>query len=428
MQYQNERLKSKENLEKRKKDMWWSWVTPPTLIWKTTELIISAKQYDKILADLLNKTRQLEENIRYNIEKIASLKRSREETGAQSSELAMQMHLIEMQISEVINEINVATAVLGIWERLQRLYEIAVVSIENSFTVEKLRDCFEAVIELGKQLDVADETVVVGKTSIISGMLYRGNALYLGQVLKKGEYLASLNKRFVAVLKRDGTFAVANGEKEIWYTAVKGDKVVFGEDGLVKLDTWNTKRGGASILIMQDDGNLVTYNSAGQPLWATDTWTYATIDAGAYNIPLTKYSGTYKIMGQNNMCFDVFGGRISNAAILQLYPAHENDNQKFNIEPLSNGAHKITVVCGGKALDIRGGSKDCYADLIQYTPHNGPNQQFWIVPCKDDYVKIIPVHSGKPIDVAGGNFAKNAKLQQNDENGTQTQMFKLINA
>jgi predicted nucleic acid-binding Zn-ribbon protein len=360
--------------------------------------------------------------------KMAELKKKMSDLSAKdfkSSDLAKEISLIQQKLSENIRKIIDMNADICTWGTLEVLFNEAADSLKSAISAARIINAFMLIIEVSTEYKKAVEAAKA-ITGLTDGLQYRGNVLYPGQHLNKGEYLASLNKHFVAVLKNDGTFVVSDGKNVLWKAPGAGDELKF-ENGVVSLNGWRTKRDGASVLIMQDNGNLVTYNDGFEPLWATDTWAFGAVDNGVYNIPLKTYWGKYKIVSQNNLCLDVTDGSVDNNTELRIRNDSGVDSQKFIIEPLPSGYHRITAVHSGKSLGIRGGSLDNTANLVQLDYCCGSNQHFWILPCaKQDCVKIVAVHSGMPIDVAGADFSNNTRLQQYFENGTPAQIFKLV--
>ncbi len=87
----------------------------------------------------------------------------------------------------------------------------------------------------------------------IENTYYGKNKLETYERLKKGQYLRSADKKYVAVLQNDGNF------------------VVYGPGYNV---LWSSKTSSTmeESLIMQDDGNLVLYDQSGDPLWDSNTF------------------------------------------------------------------------------------------------------------------------------------------------------------
>jgi hypothetical protein len=87
-------------------------------------------------------------------------------------------------------------------------------------------------------------------------MGYRGSYLTAGQSLAAGDYLASPNMQYCAVLQDDGNFALYWGRLP---DMLIGAMWVSDTDGL-----------GEQSLAVQNDGNLVLYRD-GKPVWASNT-------------------------------------------------------------------------------------------------------------------------------------------------------------
>ena len=76
---------------------------------------------------------------------------------------------------------------------------------------------------------------------------------------------------------------------------------------------------------------------------------------------------------------DVTGGSTDDGAVIQQWPWHGGDNQRFFIEPLGDGYVRVVAKHSGKVLDVTGGSADNGALIIQWPWHGGNNQR-WLVP------------------------------------------------
>jgi cell wall-associated NlpC family hydrolase len=101
-----------------------------------------------------------------------------------------------------------------------------------------------------------------------------------GQSLTAGQELESANGRYFAVMQADGNFLVNDGTKAIWSTSTSGHPgtaVQLQTDGhLLMRDkaghvVWGrgTYPSHADTLTMQNDGNLVLYNSDPIALWSS---------------------------------------------------------------------------------------------------------------------------------------------------------------
>jgi hypothetical protein len=97
------------------------------------------------------------------------------------------------------------------------------------------------------------------------------------QMLKKCEYIKSLNGAYSFIMQMDGNAVIyRNGGLPTWSTGTtNGDGLAFHTFGnLIMYNSsgeavWASNTGGnMSALIMQDDGNLVLYNTNGSPVWS----------------------------------------------------------------------------------------------------------------------------------------------------------------
>ena len=99
--------------------------------------------------------------------------------------------------------------------------------------------------------------------------------------MKKGKFLQSKNGKYKLTLHTDGNLELSSGTAIIWSTGTKNVDVklyfqeeIGGEElrlyGKNQKVVWKTKgRGKATKLILQDDGNLVMYNTCDRPTWDT---------------------------------------------------------------------------------------------------------------------------------------------------------------
>jgi hypothetical protein len=87
----------------------------------------------------------------------------------------------------------------------------------------------------------------------------RGSYLVAGQSLAAGDYLASPNGQYCAVMQDDGNFVL--------YWGCPPDKLI---GAMWSSDTVYTSKTVDQSLSMQKDGNLVLYRD-GKPVWASNT-------------------------------------------------------------------------------------------------------------------------------------------------------------
>lgn len=138
--------------------------------------------------------------------------------------------------------------------------------------------------------------------AITDGATDLGTTLNKGQTLSQNQFLSSNNKKFIAIMKSDGNFAIYNTDKMLWSTNTNGKgtgnkSITVQSDGnIVIYDSatpnrsalwamWNyagVDRHQAIRLVMQEDGNLVAYSADGKPVWWSKT--NGAFGAGTFNI------------------------------------------------------------------------------------------------------------------------------------------------
>ncbi len=100
-----------------------------------------------------------------------------------------------------------------------------------------------------------------------------------GEGLKVGQSIASCDGRFTLTLKTDGSLVLTQGATTLWSSNTTGAyaaEMMSGGDFVLWSSTsqwvWSTgTSGGDSHLAVQNDGNVVVYNSDGTAVWATNT-------------------------------------------------------------------------------------------------------------------------------------------------------------
>ncbi len=116
----------------------------------------------------------------------------------------------------------------------------------------------------------------VGKASFLGG-----SSLESGQIMRRGQYVASDSGMSALILQEDGNLVLYGGGKARWSTKSAGtgaDRVVMQGDGNLVLYAgakaiWSSKTNGQgkSRLVVQTDGNLVIYKVSGGHTWASGT-------------------------------------------------------------------------------------------------------------------------------------------------------------
>lgn len=197
-----------------------------------------------------------------------------------SSKLANQIMAAEGGIASITALINELRRELNLWQTILKACS------EINVKLQHINGKIAIVLESFAELLKVEELLSLPTThKYIQGCIGKGDTLSVGQKLNRNEFLISKNRRFVAIMQSDNNFVVYNSEKPLWASGTYGfpgnGYLDFCEDGLVCIkginSNWNTKRNGAAILIMQDDGNLVTYDKDHHALWASDTYSYANV-------------------------------------------------------------------------------------------------------------------------------------------------------
>ncbi|MBQ9983292.1 MAG: hypothetical protein IJP29_01750 [Lachnospiraceae bacterium] len=224
--------------------------------------------------DIHNKERRIEQ---LNTKQQEVVRKQRENQESSSS-MGNQISMMEGAIAAVTNSINELRKDMNLWLVAKSACSEISVYLQNSNG--KWRIVEEGFDKL-KQLEQMFSVPTTDK--YIKGCQEKGDILLVGDRLNRNEYLISKNRRFVVVMQSDNNLVVYNSEKPLWASHTEG----FLGNAYLELDcdglgclkgidcNWNTKRKGASFIIMQDDGNLVAYDEKHNPLWSTDTYIYA---------------------------------------------------------------------------------------------------------------------------------------------------------
>lgn len=143
------------------------------------------------------------------------------------------------------------------------------------------------------------------KLSTINSAINVGSTLITGQTLSANQYLSSPNKMFIAKLQYDGNFVIYNSDSSIWSSKTNntggGTNVLkVKNDGNIEMkpsinsndvywELWQYAgawKDEATLLVLQNDGNLVAYSNNNTPIW----WSGTSNEYGnsAFNIPVNK--------------------------------------------------------------------------------------------------------------------------------------------
>jgi len=163
----------------------------------------------------------------------------------------------------------------------------------------------------------ADEINAEKQFGIPGIFVNKGDTLAKGCSISSGEMLVSKNDKFCALLRDDGNFVIYAGYYGDKWTSMPFPtgtgpyKLSMQTDGnLVSYDTngqptWasQTVGSGGVIVRMQDDGNLVIYNGEERATWASDTvqtWTDNLMqnDSLSNNHFIESESGQFRLVMQ----------------------------------------------------------------------------------------------------------------------------------
>lgn len=433
-EFKNEIMRMNQSLKNKTEELLnWCWV-PIYNISLLVDTWGDAANYEEREKALITDIRNTEKTLDEKIKELEKQKQEVIDHKEHSSTAGRQISYYEQKISEVIRLINQTSSEWKKWEMMQTLYNRAAINFENADVCDSVIQAFEQIIKLHKKvIDIERESKIPDKKSLplLRRMRYHGNTLYPGQELLMGDYIASIDGRFVAAMQYDGRFVLFNAEQELWSVPTTGDSFEFIGDGQeIRLGEWRRRRGDAAVLILQSDGNLVLYNENHQPLWATDTWQYGNMRTSKLPISHMNFSGSYAIISQESLCFDICGGSQEDCAIAILYRYRGAENQRFILHTdEESGACSIRASHSGKVLGACGASRSESAKIDQYPDQGSDSQRWYILPGRGEgTVRIVNVMSELCMDVTGGDFCLSTPIQQYWENGTAAQSFILAPA
>ena len=141
--------------------------------------------------------------------------------------------------------------------------------------------------------------------------------------------------------------------------------------------------------------------------------------------------GTYRIAmhSNQNIGIDMDAGSKENGANALLWEWYEENNiqKKFNIKyDINDGCYTITNINSGKLLDVQNGGTQNGTNVWQYEENGTDSQKWKIVKNSNGSYSIISKHNGLYLDIKDGNIANGANVQVYDGNNSVAQQFKLI--
>ncbi|QRK88020.1 RICIN domain-containing protein [Saccharopolyspora erythraea] len=138
-------------------------------------------------------------------------------------------------------------------------------------------------------------------------------------------------------------------------------------------------------------------------------------------------------VGHSGKVLDVKDGSTVNGALLTQWDHHGGNNQLFRAEPLGNYAlpntqYRLVAEHSGKVLTIANGSIGDGSNVVQWDWYGGNEQRFRIEPTTDGRVRIVASHSGKALSVKDAATANGAQIVQMSAHGGANQAFRLLGA
>jgi hypothetical protein len=135
--------------------------------------------------------------------------------------------------------------------------------------------------EAKRSLKVASLVLYALVVILTPAMVYAGDRLNPGEMLKAEEHLTSDNHQYRLVMQRDGNLVLYDQRRQpLWASNTQGQRVercIMQRDGNLVLylrngqPVWASNTAGkpGSYLVVQDDGNMVIYRPQG--VWASNT-------------------------------------------------------------------------------------------------------------------------------------------------------------
>ncbi len=303
MDLQNEIEESRKNIsdlvleqEKKEKDrkywetVWWA------TCWIPFANIGTGIKWGNEDSQYKVRVRQIQDNIEYKQQRIKELNNKLQEiilhqkkNKESSGETANKITAINGEISRITEQINRARKEMAALRMIESVnMEINAIAEFSNDSVRTIKETIERLNSLRNNMQS-----ILMTTKYVHDCISRGDKLMAGEILSRNECLLSNNKRFAAIMQSDNNFVVYNSERPLWssktWTAAGNGRIVFDAKGKIYLEgtgmQWDTKREGATVLIMQDDGNLVAYKENHEPVWSSDTYTYAQEPSICFSVP-----------------------------------------------------------------------------------------------------------------------------------------------
>jgi hypothetical protein len=127
------------------------------------------------------------------------------------------------------------------------------------------------------------------------------------------------------------------------------------------------------------------------------------------------------VVRHSGKCLDITSNSTADSARALQYACGGGANQRFTVQDLGTGYHRIVARHSGKCLDVSGNSTDEGARVLQYTC-GGANNQQWQLRTSGGYLDLVARHSGKCLQIDQASTADGAAaVQRSCGSGTNQQ-------
>ena len=123
----------------------------------------------------------------------------------------------------------------------------------------------------------------------------------------------------------------------------------------------------------------------------------------------------------DNRSLDVFGNHSDNGTNIQIWGSHQGGAQRFQLEHVGDGWHKIRHIASGKVLDIEGGYRSSGTNVILWPDNGGYNQLWRFIPAGNGY--RIQNRLGTYLDVSGAGTDEGTNVWAYEGNYTDAQLW-----
>lgn len=144
----------------------------------------------------------------------------------------------------------------------------------------------------------------------------------------------------------------------------------------------------------------------------------------APGVPVTRPSGEgtatilYRVRNQaSGKVLSVNRSATSLGAPVWMWTDFGNTDQKWSIEPTTNGYTQLRSNYNGYVLDVFNWSTAAGAGLVTWSATGGTNQQWQLLPTPTQHFEVKNRHSGLMLDNQNGSTADGAVVQQWPANG-----------